>query len=54
MKKMSYNDSIITAKQFSAVDMKAGKTRKNAVMNPFLAKLSEQDMKDLAAYISKL
>lgn len=35
-------------------DMKAGKTRKNAVMNPFLAKLSEQDMKDLAAYISKL
>lgn len=23
---MSYNDSIITAKQFSAVDMKAGKT----------------------------
>jgi len=35
-------------------DMKAGKTRKNAAMNPFLAKLSEQDMKDLAAYISKL
>jgi len=26
MKKMSYYDSIITAKQFSAVDMKAGKT----------------------------
>ncbi len=35
-------------------DMKAGKIRKNDVMNPFLAKLSEQDMKDLAAYISKL
>lgn len=35
-------------------DMKAGKIRKNATMNPFLAKLSEQDMKDLAAYISKL
>ena len=26
MKKMSYKDSIITAKQFSAVDMKTGKT----------------------------
>lgn len=35
-------------------DMKAAKTRKNPVMTPFLAKLSEQDMKDLAAYISKL
>lgn len=35
-------------------DMKAGKTRKNPVMTPFLNKLSEQDMKDLAAYISKL
>lgn len=35
-------------------DMKAAKTRKNPVMNPFLSKLSEQDMKDLAAYISKL
>ena len=35
-------------------DMKAGVTRKNPVMTPFLSKLSEQDMKDLAAYISKL
>lgn len=35
-------------------DMKAQKIRKNPVMNPFLAKLSEQDMKDLAAYISTL
>ena len=35
-------------------DMKAGKTRKNPVMTPFLNKLSEQDMKDLAAYITKL
>lgn len=35
-------------------DMKGGKIRKNPTMNPFLAKLSEQDMKDLAAYISKL
>jgi cytochrome c553 len=35
-------------------DMKAGKIRKNPAMMPFLAKLSEQDMKDLAAHISKL
>lgn len=35
-------------------DMKALKIRKNEAMNPFLAKLSEQDMKDLAAHISKL
>jgi cytochrome c553 len=35
-------------------DMKAQKVRKNPLMNPFLSKLSEQDMKDLAAYISKL
>ena len=35
-------------------DMKAGVTRKNPVMTPFLSKLSEQDMKDLAAYITKL
>ncbi len=35
-------------------DMKGAKIRKNETMNPFLAKLSEQDMKDLAAYISKL
>jgi cytochrome c553 len=34
-------------------EMKSG-VRKNAVMMPFLNKLSEQDMKDLAAYISKL
>ena len=26
MKKVSYKDSILTAKQFSAVDMKTGKT----------------------------
>lgn len=35
-------------------DIKAGVTRKNPVMVPFLSKLGEQDMKDLAAYISKL
>jgi cytochrome c553 len=35
-------------------DIKAGVTRKNPVMIPFVSKLSEQDMKDLAAYISKL
>jgi cytochrome c553 len=35
-------------------DMKAQKIRKNPIMTPFLAKLSESDMKDLAAYISKL
>lgn len=34
-------------------DMKAQK-RKNPIMNPFLSKLSSGDMKDLAAYISKL
>ncbi len=36
------------------VDMKGQKIRKNDVMMPFLSKLSPQDMKDLAAYISKL
>lgn len=35
-------------------DIKAGVTRKNPVMLPIVNKLSEQDMKDLAAYISKL
>ena len=35
-------------------DIKAGVTRKNPVMVPIVSKLSEQDMKDLAAYISKL
>ena len=35
-------------------DIKAGVTRKNPVMIPFVSKLNEQDMKDLAAYISKL
>lgn len=35
-------------------DIKMGVSRKNPVMVPFLNKLSEQDMKDLAAYISKL
>jgi cytochrome c553 len=35
-------------------DIKAGVARKNLVMVPFVSKLSEQDMKDLAAYISKL
>ena len=35
-------------------DIKAGVVRKNAVMVPFLSKLTEQDMVDLAAYISKL
>lgn len=35
-------------------DIKAGSARKNPVMLPFLSKLNEQDMKDLAAYISKL
>lgn len=35
-------------------DIKGGSIRKNPVMVPFLSKLTEQDMKDLAAYISKL
>lgn len=35
-------------------DIKAGVNRKNPVMVPILSKLSEQDFKDLAAYISKL
>ena len=35
------------------VDMKAG-ARVNIVMNPYLKGLSPQDMKDLAAYVSKL
>lgn len=35
------------------VDMKAG-VRVNAVMNPILKGLSPQDMKDLAAYVSRL
>ena len=35
-------------------DIKAGVTRRNPVMIPFVSKLNEQDMKDLAAYISKL
>jgi len=35
-------------------DIKAGVNRKNAVMVPILNKLSEQDMKDLAAYVAKL
>lgn len=35
-------------------DIKGGSVRKNPVMLPFLSKLNEQDMKDLAAYISKL
>ena len=35
-------------------DIKAGQIRKNQIMIPFVNKLSEQDMKDLAAYISKL
>ncbi len=35
-------------------DIKAGITRKNPVMMPFLSKLNATDMKDLAAYISKL
>jgi cytochrome c553 len=34
-------------------DIKAGR-RKNPIMNPFLAKLTPADFKDLAAYISKL
>lgn len=40
------------AKQLS--DIKAGVTRKNPVMVPIVSKMSEQDFKDLAAYISKL
>jgi cytochrome c553 len=40
------------AKQLA--DIKAGITRKNPVMVPIVSKLSEQDMKDLAAYVSKL
>ena len=35
-------------------DIKAGVARKNPVMIPFVSKLSEQDMKDLASHISKL
>ncbi len=35
-------------------DIKGGTVRKNPVMIPFISKLSEQDMKDLSAYISKL
>lgn len=35
-------------------DIKGGTIRKNAVMVPFLSKLTEQDLKDLSAYISKL
>lgn len=35
-------------------DIKAGVTRKNPVMVPIVSKLSEQDFKDLAAYVSKL
>ena len=35
-------------------DIKTGVTRKNPVMVPIVNKLTEQDMKDLAAYISKL
>ncbi len=35
-------------------DIKAGVTRKNPVMVPIVSKMSEQDFKDLAAYISKL
>jgi cytochrome c553 len=34
-------------------DIKAGR-RKNPIMNPFLAKLTPEDFKDLAAFISKL
>jgi cytochrome c553 len=34
-------------------DMKALR-RKNPIMTPFLSKISEQDMKDLAAFITKL
>jgi cytochrome c553 len=34
-------------------DIKAGK-RKNPIMNPFLSKLTPENFKDLAAYISKL
>ena len=34
-------------------NMKNG-TRINKVMNPYIARLSEQDVKDLAVYISKL
>lgn len=36
------------------LDIKEGKLRKNDVMMPFVSKLSAQDMKDLAAYISAL
>lgn len=35
-------------------DIKAGSVRSNPVMVPFLNKLNEQDMKDLAAYIATL
>ncbi len=35
-------------------DIKAGSNRKNPVMVPILNKLSEQDFKDLSAYVSKL
>lgn len=36
------------------LDIKEGKLRKNDVMIPFVSKLTAQDMKDLAAYISQL
>lgn len=36
------------------MDIKEGKLRKNPVMIPFVSKLSAEDMKDLAAYISQL
>jgi cytochrome c553 len=35
------------------VNMKNG-TRVNKIMNPYIKKLSEQDIKDLSAYIAKL
>ena len=35
-------------------DMKVGSVRKNPIMVPFVSKLSDQDIEDLAAYISKL
>ena len=36
------------------LDIREGKLRKNEVMIPFVSKLSAQDVKDLAAYISQL
>jgi cytochrome c553 len=39
-------------KQLQAI--KAGVARKNPVMVPILSKLTEQDFKDLADYVSKL